>query len=197
MRRFFVLPENITGDTVLLSGPEAHHMRSVLRLQPGALIELLDGTGKIYHAEIFKITGNRVEGRITGHHAEIIDNPFPMTLAQGILKGKKMDLVLQKATELGVDTLIPMMTRYCEQRKNLGHRMQRWQRIMLEACKQCGRTTPMQITPVLPLQDVPSKSFRYPILCWKGRASPHQSWVLHPTWVDPAANWPGRRLSRN
>jgi len=168
MHRFFVTPQSIDGDTIVLSGSQAHHLRTVLRIRPGQTIELFDGTGAVYRTEIIKSTENSVEGRITAQVVESAGTDFPLTLAQGILKGKKMDLVLQKATELGVDTLIPVLTRYCQQHKNLDRRMQRWQRIVLEACKQCGRSTPMRIAPVIDLSELPVPSFRYPVLCWEG-----------------------------
>ena len=170
MRRFFVPPQNIDGDTVVLSGPQSHHLRSVLRLQPGDNIELLDGTGSVYLTEILTITNTSIKGRITGRRQENHTSPFPLTLAQGILKGKRMDLILQKATELGVDTLIPLMTRYCQQQKNMDRRIQRWHRVMLEACKQCGRSFPMHITPAVRLQDLPVESFTYPVFCWEEEA---------------------------
>ncbi len=176
MRRFFTQPDNITGSTVILSGEQAHHLISVLRLQPGQFIELFDGSGTIYHVEIINITGKTVEGRITSHLTEHINDPFPLTLAQGILKGKKMDLVVQKATELGVETLIPIVTQYSEQQKHLERRIQRWQRIMVESCKQCGRSTPMQITPACPMEEIATATFHYPILCWEGE----QKKILRP-----------------
>ncbi|MCF6188059.1 MAG: 16S rRNA (uracil(1498)-N(3))-methyltransferase [Desulfobulbaceae bacterium] len=176
MHRFFVPPQAIDGETVVLSGNQAHHLRTVLRIRPGQTIELFDGTGAVYRTEIKKSTENTIEGHIIGHVVESAKTDFPLTLAQGILKGKKMDLVLQKATELGVDTLMPVLTRYCQQQKNLERRLQRWQRIVLEACKQCGRPTPMRITPVVTLQDIPVPSFHYPLLCWEGE----EQAMVHP-----------------
>ncbi len=167
MRRFFVPPQSIDGDTIVVSGSQAHHLRTVLRIRPGQTIELFDGTGAVYRTEILKNSENSVECRITGKVVESARPDFPLTLAQGILKGKKMDLILQKATELGVDTLMPVLTRYCRQQKNLERRMQRWQRIVLESCKQCGRPTPMRITPVIDLGDLPVASYHYPLLCWE------------------------------
>lgn len=167
MHRFFIPPQAIDGDTVVLSGSQAHHLHTVLRIRAGQPVELCDGTGAVYHTEILKCTENSVQGRITGQVIESAGTDFPLTLAQGILKGKKMDLVLQKATELGVDTLMPVLTRYCQQHGNLDRRMLRWQRIVLEACKQCGRSAPMQITPVIDLQQLPVASYTYPLLCWE------------------------------
>jgi 16S rRNA (uracil1498-N3)-methyltransferase len=167
MRRFFVQGRDIRANTFVLSGAEAHHICSVLRLKSGDVIELFDGTGTLYVAELHIISKNTVEGRITSQYTEVSTDSFPLTLGMGILKGKKMDLVVQKATELGVKTLIPLITRYSEQQKNLNRRMERWQRIVLEACKQCGRSTPMQISTVCPLQEIPIEYFRYSILCWE------------------------------
>jgi len=176
MHRFFVPPRAINGETVILSGNQAHHLRTVLRIRIGQTIELFDGTGAVYRTEIKKSTENTIEGHIIGHLVESVETDFPLTLAQGILKGKKMDIVLQKATELGIDTLMPVLTRYCQQQKNIERRLQRWQRIMLEACKQCGRSVPMHISPVVSLQDLPVPSFRYPLLCWEGE----EQAMVHP-----------------
>jgi 16S rRNA (uracil1498-N3)-methyltransferase len=167
MRRFFIDEKAICGDDVTLSGSQSHHLISVLRLSVGQTIELFDGTGWVYLTELSTISKNRVEGRIVNRHLESSTHPFPLTLGMGILKGKKMDLVLQKATELGVDSLIPLATRYSEQGKNIDRRIERWQRIMLEACKQCGRATPMCIAPVLPLQELDIAEYHYPVLCWE------------------------------
>jgi 16S rRNA (uracil1498-N3)-methyltransferase len=167
MRRFFVRPEDITGETILLTGPEVHHLRTVLRLQPGQMIELFDGTGTIYQAEIQNMTPDSIRGRVIRKYVEHVRDPFPITLAQGILKGKKMDVVVQKATELGVATLIPVLSCYCEPGKNLERRIDRWQRIVLEACKQCGRANPMRISPVQALADISVASFPYSVFCWE------------------------------
>lgn len=186
MRRFIIAPRDIDGETVILSGAEAHHLRAVLRLRPGDRIELLDGTGTVYLSELTTITEDIVYGCIIDRRMEHAPSPFPLTLAQGILKGKKMDLVLQKATELGVETLTPLVTRYCEQQKNIDRRLQRWHRIMLEACKQCGRTTPMEITPAVALEDLASTSFAYRIFCWEGEKEA----MIRPGWF----NDPGKTL---
>lgn len=167
MRRFFVDEKTICGDEVTLSGSQVHHLHSVLRLGVGQTIELFDGTGCVYLTEISVVSKNRIEGHIINRHMESGTSSFPLTLGMGILKGKKMDLVVQKATELGVDSLIPLATRYCEQGKSMDRRRGRWQRIMLEACKQCGRATPMHIAPGIPLQELDITRYHYPVLCWE------------------------------
>lgn len=168
MRRFFIQPQEIVGDSVYLSGVQAHHLRSVLRCQTGQQVELFDGSGNVYCAEIIALTPQQIKGRILSRHRELSASPFPLTLAQSVLKGNKMDFVLQKATELGVTTLIPVETRYSASQKNLERRRQRWYRIMLESCKQCGRLRPMQIAPAVLIKDLVPGSFLYRIIAWEG-----------------------------
>ena len=167
MRRFFVSPDQIQGARITLKGAEAHHLRSVLRLQPGRIVELFDGSGTVYKAEISAIRSNFIEARIVRKYVARLDDPFPLTLAQVVLKGKKMDVVVQKATELGVNILIPVISRYCEGRKVNSDRITRWQRIVIEACKQSGRAVPMHIAPVTSMDTLSVVDYRYRICCWE------------------------------
>ena len=167
MRRFFVSPDQIKEEHITLKGAEAHHLRSVLRLQPGRMVEFFDGTGAVYQAEISTVQAGLIEAGIIRQHVVRLDDPFPLTLAQAVLKGKKMDVVVQKATELGVNTLVPVISRYCEGKKANSDRISRWQRIVIEACKQSGRSVPMRIAPVTPLEELPVADYRYSICCWE------------------------------
>lgn len=167
MHCFFVRSGEVTGDQILLTGGEAHHIRTVLRLQHGSIIELFDGTGTIYRAEIQHLGLDGIQCRIVKKSTEQTNDSFPITLAQAVLKGKKMDVVVQKATELGVTTLIPVLSRYSEPGSNISRRIQRWQRLMLEACKQSGRPVPMRISSAKALAEIPIASFPYPVFCWE------------------------------
>lgn len=184
MRRFFIQPDAIQGETVVLSREQSRHLVSVLRLLPGQSIELFDGGGSIYQATITKTIGRQVECSVTARCARDKKHCFPLTLAQGVLKGKKMDLVLQKATELGVDTFVPTVTRYCDQQGTLEQRMRRWQRIVIEACKQCGRNTAMHISPVQTLESIDCALFPYPLFCWEGK---HNSRIGAGFFTDPGS----------
>lgn len=95
------------------------------------------------------------------------ESPYPLTLAQTLLKGKKMDLIMQKATELGVDHLIPVTTQYCENKNISEKQIDRWQRIMLEACKQCHRTSTMSISPPLSLEKIDFNQYRHRLLAYE------------------------------
>lgn len=152
MRRFFLDRNCLTGNSALITGTEAHHLIAVLRLQPGTLIELFDGHGGVYRAELTEITAGVAKVRILSASEQSDWLTAPLTLAMGLLKGKKMDFLVQKATELGVYRFHPLLTKYSEKRDVRERQQERWQRIMLEACKQCNRSQPMEI---LPLQELP------------------------------------------
>lgn len=167
MRRFF-LPDTVAvGDRVTLSDTEARHIGSVLRLKPGHKVELFDGKGNVYTARLDSIDRNRVFLTVEAARMETTGNRFPLTLAQCLLKGKKMDLLVQKATELGVHAFLPVVSRYCENQGERSQQTERWQRIMIEACKQCHRVTPMAIMPTAPLAHVDFTSYRHRLFAWE------------------------------
>lgn len=156
MRRFFFDPKSRSGDTVLLSEEESRHIVRVLRLQAGSEIELLDGQGMVYRADIAAI-GRRVEARIVAVVAADPGGGKVVRVGQGILKGEKMDTVVQKCTELGVTRMSPLQSSRCQGKADPVQnrkRHERWQRIGLAACKQCLRPQPMQLDGPLQLADV-------------------------------------------
>ncbi|WP_417914793.1 RsmE family RNA methyltransferase [Candidatus Electronema sp. JM] len=167
MRRFFYDPAQETADCVLISGAEAHHLRTVLRMRPGDAAELLDGAGGVISCEIEQLNHDFVTFRILSRRREP-ESSSPLTLAVALLKGKKMDMLIQKATELGVRSFLPVMTRYCEPQGRDSESLERWQRIMLEACKQCGRATLMHIAPPQPLAALNLPSDGLKIMPWEG-----------------------------
>lgn len=148
MRRFFIEPTQITSLEATIVGPESRHIRKVLRMIPGDKISLFDGRGNIYLAKIEEITRDKIKTSILQKEKAAPEPPF-IHLGIGLLKGAKMDLIVQKATELGVDTMLPFSSQHCATHEKKA-RLDRWERITFESCKQCGRAVP----PVLkPLQD--------------------------------------------
>ncbi len=122
------------GELVLPPG-EAHHLK-VRRVSLGEEVVVLNGLGQ--EARGVLVARDRLEIR---HVAEATDRepPFRLTLYLGLLKGEKMDLVVQKATELGVEAVVPLVTRRCVSRPRPA-RVERWRAIAREALKQCGGT---------------------------------------------------------
>ncbi len=142
MPRFFVAPEQINNDQVYISGPDVNHINRVLRLGPGDGLLVLDGRGGAYEAVIEKACREQVTCTIKKEVAAGTGIPVRVTLVQGIPKGDKMDLIIQKGTEIGISRVIPLICRRSVVKlkgdKSL-RRLERWRRIALEAAKQCRR----------------------------------------------------------
>ena len=145
-RRFFASPGafNLEEQTVTLAADEARHLRDVLRLKPGDEVYVFNGTGREFRGRVGNTTRDSAELRID---AEVEpakpESQLQLDLCVAHLKGEKFDLVVQKATELGVTRIVPLITRYADIRlrdeKDADKRVARWQRIALEAAKQSGR----------------------------------------------------------
>ena len=140
-RRFFVSPELIRSNTAALTADQIHYLRDVLRLKSGDVVEVFDGEGRNYSGTIL-LSGE--EAII--HSLAAVQCPqepsSELTLAQALIKVDRFELVLQKATELGVREVVPLGTRYCEVRidpSKIEARRERWQRIVRDASRQCGR----------------------------------------------------------
>ncbi len=142
-RRFYIEPEKINGDNAVLDSNDAHHLKNVLRLKAGNLIELLNGKGTIFTARIKKL-GKEVELGIEDRQDYPLINPS-IHIAQGLLKGKKMDFLIQKATELGINGFQPFTSLHGVATAPSASKRERWQKIMVEACKQSGRAEFMKI----------------------------------------------------
>jgi len=146
----------LEGDRVELTGDAFHHVRRVLRLGPGDELELFDGAGCVAQAIVTEAPGRELVLRI---EQRIVVPPLPgpaVTLLCAELKGDKMDFVVQKATELGVDRLVPVMTQRSVVRpaaKALERRHQRQLKVAREACRQCGRAYLPEVVPSQPLME--------------------------------------------
>jgi 16S rRNA (uracil1498-N3)-methyltransferase len=168
MRRFFLPAHARTGDLITLTDTEARHIATVLRLTPGHTVEFFDGEGQVVTAILQLVDRRRVTATVTAIRREQSRAHAPLTLAQCLLKGKKMDLLVQKATELGVQVFLPLASTHCENHGERGHQLERWQRIMIEACKQCHRVTPMTILPVVPLDQADFTPYAHRLAAWEG-----------------------------
>ena len=145
-RRFHAPPGafNLNEQTVTLTAEEARHLRDVLRLRTGDEVYVFDGRGREYRCAILGVTRDAAELRI---EAEVEpakpESQLQLNLCVALLKGEKFDLVVQKATELGVTKLTPLVTRFADihlrDQSDATKRVARWQRIALEAAKQSGR----------------------------------------------------------
>jgi 16S rRNA (uracil1498-N3)-methyltransferase len=143
MPRFFVKPEDIGVDSIKISGDEYNHIKNVLRLKASDIITVSDGMGTDYTARIGGFESNCVMADIISSNTNFTEPPIEVTLFQGIPKSDKMDLIIQKSIELGVKRIVPVkMERTVVKfgsEKDVDSKVTRWQRIALEASKQCNR----------------------------------------------------------
>jgi len=152
MNRFLFDPAMVKGNKVLLSEEESNHISRVLRLQPGVEIELFDGAGSAYLAVILK-TGNNVQAHLGQCISKKEIRLKPVWVSQGMLKGKKMDMIVQKCTELGATRFSSFVSSRCQGRLDRAQshkRYERWKRITIAACKQCMRPDPLALDQTLP-----------------------------------------------
>jgi 16S rRNA (uracil1498-N3)-methyltransferase len=152
-RRFFAPPSafNFTKQTITLTADEARHLREVLRLKPGDEVSVFDGEGKEFRARVAQARRESAELDLDEEiQPARPESPLQITLAVALLKGEKFDLVVQKATELGVTKIVPLMTRFADiklrDESDASKRVARWQRIALEAAKQSGRAVVPEVS---------------------------------------------------
>lgn len=150
MRRFFFDNSARQGNEVCLSEQESRHIVKVLRLKEGTAVELLDGTGKIYLAKI-----SAVDKKVWLQLENLLDDQSressrKLILGQAILKGQKMDELVQRCTELGVTQFCPFWSSRCQgkfDQQRQQEKLSRFYRISEAACKQSSRRIPMDFAP--------------------------------------------------
>lgn len=140
-RRFYVPPGTLESARVTLGPTLSHRLAKVLRLRAGAEIVLFDGSGDDATATIDAISERAVEATITSRTPGIEEPPTRVHLYQSVTKGDRFEWLLEKATEVGVARVSPLVTaRAVVKTGGDGNRYDRWRRIVLEAAEQCGRS---------------------------------------------------------
>lgn len=150
MRRFYASPEQFESGNIILTEDETRHLRDVLRLREAAEVRVFDGAGKEFSCVVESISRRetilRIESEIAARAPE---SDLDLTLAVALLKGEKFDLVVQKATELGVTRIVPLATKRADVKiidaRDAEKKVERWRKIALEAAKQSGRAKLMII----------------------------------------------------
>ena len=137
--RFFISPEQVSGQSITISGDDVHHIVKVLRMKTGDELLLCDGKGAEYSAKIAQVNKSDITAVVKARSKREIRYPL-ITLGQGLPKSDKMDWIVQKATELGVANIVPLLTeRTIVKVRDEGKRVARWQRIAREAAMQSNR----------------------------------------------------------
>ncbi len=153
MPRFFTGP--ISGDRAVISGEDAAHITKSLRLRPGEAITLCDGSGYDYSCVILS-TGEEVEAEVRERTPSSSEPRGKITLFQALPKGDKMEWIIQKSIELGVFRIVPVLTSRCVSRpdgKSMAKKVQRYNKIAVEAAKQCGRGILPEVSGLMTLNE--------------------------------------------
>ena len=142
MYHFYVEPEAVSADTARITGGDVNHIKNVLRMHPGEEIMILDGSGMEYRCEIETIS-DEVLAKVLEAKKTEAELSVRLLLFQGLPKKDKMELIIQKAVELGVSEIIPVLTKRTvvklEDKKKEQKKLERWQAIAEAAAKQSGR----------------------------------------------------------
>ena len=153
MRRLFY--KGLLADTIKITGSDAHHLMHVMRAKAGQLVTVVDDNGQVAAMEMVAFSDSAVTLQLKEHLAADTESPLKIMLAQCLLKADKMDMVVQKAVELGAVGVIPISSQNCVARydaKKGAARKDRWQKIADEAAKQCGRTALLKVRPIVTLR---------------------------------------------
>jgi len=145
-----------TGGRVALTGSAARHLTRVLRLRPGQALTLFNGGGGEYAATIEAAHGEKVAVAVGEAQAIERESPLALTLAQGVSRGERMDLVVQKATELGASRIVPLLTERSVVRLSApqaARKLEHWRAIAIAACEQSGRNRLPKVLSPVPLAE--------------------------------------------
>jgi len=145
-------PENLAdGEELRISGQAAHHAANVLRLTAGAAILVFDGRGHEHRASITAVYRSDIQLAVHEAVSTRTESCLDISLLQGIARNDHMDLILQKAVELGVNTIQPLWMQRSQthlKKERLARRIKHWEAVIINACEQCGRATLPGLSPV-------------------------------------------------
>ncbi|AMB84044.1 16S rRNA methyltransferase [Pseudomonas agarici] len=179
LSRFFIDTPLSLGEH-LLPEAQAHYIGRVLRMGEGDALQVFDGSGSEFLGTLLEVGKKHVRIQLTERFAGQADSSLHIHLGQGLSRGERMDWAIQKATELGVNQITPIVSERCEVRlkdERADKRLAHWRQIAISACEQCGRSTLPMIHPPLLLNE------------WLKQAEADLKLVLHPV-AEPLASHP-------
>jgi 16S rRNA (uracil1498-N3)-methyltransferase len=150
------IDRELDGATLALDERDAHYLGHVLRLQRGAELVVFNGRGTEREASVESLQRRGATLALAAARPHVPESPLDLTLIQALAKSDAMDLVVQKATELGVRSLVPVYTEFSVVKldaERADRRLAHWRKIAQSACEQCGRHQPLRVEPPVPLAD--------------------------------------------
>lgn len=168
MHRFYLPPTECKSGPLMLAGTEAHHAMRVLRVRRGERVTVLDGEGGEFLCDVVDFDRDKVQLGVV-EQKSVPPPPCPLTLLQAIPKGKIIESIIQKATELGVARIVPLLTERVVtdlDEKHAGRKAEKWQHVAVEAIKQCGAAwLPRVESPLTPKEFLARKEqFELPLI---------------------------------
>ena len=156
MHHFFVTPEQVREDNIIIEGSDVNHIKNVLRMKVGEELEISDGDNKKYLCEIASMSSDEVCAMIKTELKVDTELPSKIYLFQGLPKSDKMELIVQKAVELGVYEIIPVATKRAVVKlddKKASKKIERWQAIAESGAKQSGRNVIPEVKNVMAFKE--------------------------------------------
>lgn len=153
MPGFLVHPGDVGEGILILRDEEARHLAKVRRHRPGDRIEAIDGEGGFFRACVVSVEKGKVVCRILESRRNQGESRVRLCLAPSLLKGHRFDFVVEKATEVGVDAIHPLVSSRGVVRSGSAGKVERWRRLAREAAKQCGRSRIPEVFPPVPLEE--------------------------------------------
>lgn len=168
MYHFFIQAYQVRGDTIKIEGNDVNHMANVLRMKPGEEVSVTDEDRVEYHCRIESLEKEAVWLKVLGQTHEDVELPADIYLFQGLPKGDKMELIIQKAVELGVHTIVPMETKRCVVKldeKKKAAKCKRWNAIAESAAKQSKRSVIPSVCDVKGFKDALAMAKDLDVVC--------------------------------
>lgn len=148
MKRFFIEQDLNLNETLLLQDDLYNQIINVLRMNKGDQFVLFNGSCFDYVCEILDVQKKKLEIKVLSKQENLANPKINLTLFQALVKGEKFELITQKITEIGVSSLVPFTSTFCDVKENTT-KISRLPKITIEACKQCGRSVPVVINEVV------------------------------------------------
>lgn len=168
MRRFYAEKLNISGDSVTLTGDEARHIKTVLRMRTGDEVLLINGEGLECIAEITDLDESSVRLAVKGRHISSAEPDKRITLFQCLPKQGKMEVIIQKCVELGIHAIVPTVSNRCVVKlEGKENKLLRWNKVSVEAAKQCGRAFVPEVKPPVRLEKIDFSCFDAVLLAYE------------------------------
>jgi len=184
MPKFFLPPENINGFNIEITGGDARHIKTSLRMSAGDRLNVCDFTGHEFECVITSASPEKVSAEVINVLVNNTEPPYSVHLYQATVKGDKLDIIVQKAVETGVNTVIPFISERCISRpdeKSAQKKCERLQKIAQEAAMQCGRGIIPEVMPMLKYAQAAEKAAQGDLcfICYEGEDTTPLGVLLH------------------